>query len=77
MISPDNGEVFLNEKNPLYAYLTNLDIVVFEMNSLSQANIDSKLPFSLVKHNRSVLNANFGTEKVFQQTALLIDELIL
>ena len=47
------------------------------MNSLSQANIDSKLPFSLVKHNRSVLNANFGTEKVFQQTALLIDELIL
>ena len=69
-------KVFLNEKNPLYTYLTNLDIVVFEMNSLSQANIDSKLPFSSVKHNRSVLNANFGTEKVFQQTALLIDELI-
>ncbi len=70
-------KVFLNKKNPLYAYLTNLDIVVFEMNSLSQANIDSKLPFSSVKHNRSVLNANFGTEKVFQQTALLIDELIV
>lgn len=69
-------KVFLNEKNPLYTYLTNLDIVVFEMNSLSQANIDSKLPFSSVKHNRSVLNANFGSEKVFQQTALLIDELI-
>jgi len=69
-------KVFLNEKNPLYTYLTNLNIVVFEMNSLSQANIDSKLPFRSVKHNRSVLNANFGTEKVFQQTTLLIDELI-
>tara|TARA_X000000950_G_scaffold254025_1_gene317437 strand:+ start:2062 stop:3237 length:1176 start_codon:yes stop_codon:yes gene_type:complete len=69
-------KVFLNEKNPLYTYLTNLEIVVFEMNSLSQANIDSKLPFRLVKHNRSVLNANFGADKVFQQTTLLIDELI-
>ncbi|GIR59239.1 MAG: hypothetical protein CM15mP65_18200 [Crocinitomicaceae bacterium] len=54
-------------KKPFISYLTNLDIVVFEMNSLSQANIDSKLPFSLVKHNGSVLNANFGTEKVFSK----------
>ena len=43
-------KVFLNEKNPLYTYLTNLGIVVFEMNSLSQKNIDNKLPFRLVKH---------------------------
>jgi hypothetical protein len=69
-------KVFLNEKNPLYTYLTNLGIVVFEMNSLSQENIDNKLPYSTVKHNRSILNSNFGTEKVFQQTAYLIDELI-
>ncbi len=70
-------KVFLNYKNPIYTYLIKLDIIVFEMNSLSQENLDEKLSQNFVNHNRKILNSNFGSEKVFQQTSLLIDELVV
>jgi dTDP-N-acetylfucosamine:lipid II N-acetylfucosaminyltransferase len=69
-------KVFLNEKNPIYTYLINLNVVVFEMNSLSQENLDNKLTQIFVERNRKILNSNFGSEKVFQQTSLLINELV-
>jgi dTDP-N-acetylfucosamine:lipid II N-acetylfucosaminyltransferase len=69
-------KVFLNEKNPIYTYLINLNVVVFEMNSLSQENLDNKLTQIFIERNRKILNSNFGSEKVFQQTSLLINELV-
>jgi hypothetical protein len=46
------------------------------MNSLSQENLDNKLTQIFVERNRKILNSNFGSEKVFQQTSLLINELV-
>lgn len=69
-------KVFLNKKNPIYTYLTNLGVIVFEMNSLSQYNLDNKLKQNLIDHNRKILNLNFGSEKVFKQTSQLIIELV-
>lgn len=68
------ARVFLNNRNPVYSYLLNSGIKVFEMKDLK--NIEN-LPdfYSLAQMNRSKILKIYGRNQVLKETKELVDYL--
>ena len=66
------AKVFLNKDSPVFHFFTNLDAVIYDIESLG-SEIDSKLTQQQVDKNRQILKAYWGRDVIIGKTSQLIN----
>lgn len=59
-------KVFLSNKNPMYGWLLNANFKVFELEKITQQELDTPLSEIEKKHNRKIILDNFESKDLFE-----------